>query len=142
MNVIVKDGVLRFDSTNDLSYVLQQIPVQLKYRKATLPPSTKVEVSVHVDGIYAKKFDPPVEYGDREKLLKTLRKILGVSSEELELNSVRPAENSISARLKIELKYPSLGECSSDAIISVLGAKLKTVQEAGLSIREPQPVDD
>ena len=141
MNVIYKNSELRFESTNDLAYVLRQIPSEFNHRKSTLPGSTKVRVSIEADGLYRKRLDPDFDLTDEREVATALRETLNLSEKEMSVTAIHIKERSISVRVTVELNYPSLGECTSEQILSAVRARLKAVQDAGLSIREPQPQD-
>lgn len=141
MNVIYENRRIRFESTNDLNYILKQLPIEFNHRKSTLPSSTKVHVSIEVDGIYNKELDPSVDLTSKDEMTAALQEILNLSSDEMTVTGFRPMEHSYSVHLKIELDYPSLGECTSDEILADAKARMKAVQDLGLNLREPQPQD-
>ena len=54
MNVTHKGGKLHIDAVNDLDFVLRQIPREIANRQTNLKPTTKVLITLDVDGLVTR----------------------------------------------------------------------------------------
>lgn len=141
MNVTHKDGGLHFDGVNDVDFFLRQIPRELANRQKRLDPSTKVLVTLDVDGTYTRNLPFSRESAEGLQAIGTLKSHLKAEEQgAFELNSVR-TEQTFSIRIKVKFEYERLDVCDGDEVVAAINARLAELQKAGVNLREPQPVD-
>lgn len=135
MNVIWKEGKLRFEAVNDLEYVLQKIPAEVSHRQSSLPSSTPLMVALELDGLYRRPvtFDQLSEKG--LGIIGEVQKTLRTTDTEFSVVSVRAMEV-FSVKLALTYEYV-LGDCSGKEIVKAIRERMKLLTSYGFVVKKP-----
>ena len=139
MNVTHKGGKLHIDAVNDLDFVLRQIPREIANRQTNLKPTTKVLITLDVDGLVTRT--TPFERNSpegRAAIAAVTKQLVGGEENNFYLNSVT-AQQVFNVRVTIKLKYERLDQCDGEKIVEELRKRLEKLKKAGFNSREPQP---
>lgn len=135
MLVAYKDHELQIKGVNDLDYVLKRIPSEISACKKTKFSTTKVVVTLQVDGVFARnvKFDRDTKAGKAD--VDSVEKKIKAKRGEFALTAVQVVQT-FSVRMTLSYEYV-LGKCTGKEIVDAIKERLKELKTNGFVAKEP-----